>query len=181
MHSRPEREAPDASPLPSNETATSEPLAAGVVPEAGAALSHPRSDGEEQLVAASTIVHDRSWPSTSAPFPTVKVAAPLPPGETDCERLSGVAVAVGEQSGWVSNAWVPSVRLEGDPWLALKPRPRLEKPRQIRHWFSPPVRATSAARIPSRASTKPGLHGWSFIPSTTSWMARLLPPVSQAS
>ena len=80
-----------------------------------------------------------------------------------------------------SNAWTPSVTLDELPCDALKPRPRLAKPRQIAHWFSPPVSARSAARMPSRPSSKPGLHGWNFIPSVTSWMARLFPPVVQSS
>lgn len=44
------------------------------------------------------------------------------------------------------------------PW----PRPRLAKPVQISHAFSPPVRASSASRMASRASTKVGLQGCLF-------------------
>src|SRR5438093_7528300 len=80
-----------------------------------------------------------------------------------------------------SNASTPSVRLSELPWLALNPRPRFAKPRQISHWFAPPVSAMSAVRIAFRPSTNPGLHGWNFIPSITSWKARLFPPVFQAS
>jgi hypothetical protein len=75
-----------------------------------------------------------------------------------------------------SVAATPSVRLLELPWLAPKPSPRLAKARQISHRFSPPVRATSAVRIALRPSTKPGAQGWNFIPSITSWMARLFPP-----
>ena len=70
----------------------------------------------------------------------------------------------------------PSVRLVETPWLAPVPSPRLANPRQISHWFAPPVSARSAARIASRPSTKPGEHGWNFSPSMTSWIARLFPP-----
>ena len=45
------------------------------------------------------------------------------------------------QAAGRSNASTPSVRLFELPWLALKPRPRLAKPRQISHWFAPPVSA----------------------------------------
>ena len=77
-------------------------------------------------------------------------------------------------------AATPSSTLFELAWLAPAPRPRLANARQMAHWFSPPVSAPSAARIASRPSTKPGLHGWNFIPSITSWMARLFPPVGPA-
>ena len=78
-----------------------------------------------------------------------------------------------------SKASTPSDRFADEPWLALYPSPRLAKPRQISQWFAPPVSAASAARMALRPSTKPGLHGWNFMPSITSWNARLLPPVDQ--
>ncbi len=76
-----------------------------------------------------------------------------------------------------SNASVTASEPEPPPSAALTPMPRLAKPCQIRHSLAPPLLAASAARIASRASRKVGLQGWSFSPSTTSWMAMLLPPV----
>src|SRR5262245_14612493 len=67
-----------------------------------------------------------------------------------------------------SNAATPSLTLFELPCTAEKPRPRFAKPRQTAHWFSPPVSARSAARIPFRPSTKPGLQGCIFSPSDTS-------------
>src|SRR5688572_17714081 len=86
-------------------------------------------------------------------------------------------------AGSVKSA-TPSSRLLPSPWDAAAPRPRLANARQISHWFAPlpsapvPVRASSARRIALRPSTKPGRQGWNFMPSMTSWMVRLLPPVS---
>src|SRR5437867_6556434 len=83
------------------------------------------------------------------------------------------------QAAGRSKASMPSVLLLELPWLALNPSPRLAKARQISHRFVPPVSATSAVRIALRPSTNPGEQGWNFIPSMTSWMARLFPPVAQ--
>src|SRR4051812_49796911 len=90
-------------------------------------------------------------------------------GETEAARLTPLHAA------GRSKASVPSVALPVEPWVALKPRPRLAKAVQIRHWLAPPLSAWAAAMIASRASTKPGLHGWSFIASMTSCSETLLP------
>src|SRR4051812_1205129 len=95
-------------------------------------------------------------------------------GETEAARLTPLHAA------GRSKASAPSVALPLEPWVALKPRPRLAKAFQIRHWLAPPLSAWSAERIAFRASTKPGLHGCRFIPSMTSCSERLLPAVGAA-
>ena len=82
------------------------------------------------------------------------------------------------QNAGTLKAWVPSVALVVEPWLALNPRPRLAKAVQSRHLLAPPLSARSAAMMASRASTKPGLQGWSLRPSMTSWSAMMLPAVA---
>ena len=58
----------------------------------------------------------------------------------------------------LGSAVLPVLALE--LYLAPEPRPRFAKPFQISHLFAPPVSATSASRIASRAWTKLGLQGW---------------------
>jgi hypothetical protein len=63
---------------------------------------------------------------------------------------------------------------------AVAPSPRREKACQIWSLLTPPVSATSAARMASRDWTNDGLAACSLRASATSFIARLLPPLRPA-
>ncbi len=71
----------------------------------------------------------------------------------------------------------PSTTLFELPALAATPMPLFANARQIRHSLAPALALTSACKMASRASRKDGLQVCNFNPSTTSCIARLLPPL----
>ena len=81
-----------------------------------------------------------------------------------------------EQLGGRLKSCRPSLRSWTLPCSARHPSPRRAKTSQMRHWFSPLLLIWSANKIAFRPSMKPGLQGWSFIPSMTSCTALLFPP-----
>src|SRR5262249_58041968 len=123
-------------------------------------LTQPRSLVLEQSLAASATVQCRSSAPASPVFPIDNVFVSLLPRTSVLLMLLGLTSAFGPHADdGTSNAWVPSEVLFELPWFALNPSPRFANARQIRHWLAPPVSFWSASRIPSRPSTKPGLHG----------------------
>src|SRR5687767_15362161 len=107
-------------PVESKVTATLLESAAAVVPAVGAAESHGTSEGTEQSLAASVIVHVRSAPCSLPPLEMVMFWLAWVSGVSVSERLGGATPMSARQTGGRSKACVPSERLLELPCAALK-------------------------------------------------------------
>src|SRR5687767_11316364 len=134
-----------------------------------------QSTGCESIAVTAPVT--ANFTGTVEPAFTALTAGPFSTGERKPPKVDAV------HDAGSAKLTTPSARLLESPCEASEPRPRLANARQISHWLAPlpaapvPVSTSSAGRIALRPSTKPGRQGWNFIPSITSWMARLLPPV----
>ena len=125
----------------------------------------------------------RSPEPDGAMFLTVTSAVMSSPAGTVTETAPGEMLATGDSSGR-SKASTLSPFVADDPCDADAPRPRRANAAHSASWCTPRpglppsgYSAASAARIASRPSTNPGLHGCSFSASVTNDSATWFPAV----